>query len=42
MTEKVSDTDMCIYLEIHAHMHQIMFTNAYRCILLDYIVVTIA
>jgi len=42
MTEKVADTDICIYLETHAHMHQVMFTNAHSSILLNYSVVTIA
>jgi len=28
MTEEVADTDICIYLEIHAHVHQVMFKNA--------------
>ena len=27
-----ADTDMCMSLEIHAHVHQMMFTNALSCI----------
>ena len=29
MTEKAADTDMCIYLEINAHMCQIMYRVAF-------------
>ena len=34
--KKAADTDMCMYLEIYAHMQQIMFTNALNCIFLHY------
>ena len=29
-----ADTDMCMSLEIRAHVHQMMFTNALSCIFL--------
>ena len=32
----VADTDICIYLKIHAHVYQMMFTNALSCIFLYY------
>jgi len=41
MTEKVANADISIYLEIHVHVHQVMFTNVYSCILLSYSVVII-
>ena len=34
-----ADTDICMYLETHAHVHQIMFTDALSCIYLYYNVV---
>ena len=30
--KKAADTDMCMYLKIHDHVHQMMFTNAFSCI----------
>ena len=33
-----ADTDICMYLEIQGHVHQIMFTNASSCIFLHYMV----
>ena len=42
MMKKAADTDICMYLEILAHMHQTMFTNVLSCIFLDYNVVITA
>ena len=32
MIEKAADTDMCEYLETHAHVHQTMYKVAFSCI----------
>ena len=30
--KKAANTDMCMCLEIHDHVYQMMFTNAFSCI----------
>ena len=42
MMKKTADTDIFMYLEIHAHVHQMMFTNALGFIFLYYNIVITA